>query len=88
MALMQRTRIIWQGFTGAPGYSTFYTRVSDPVQHDSRLAAETLRDAFQALVTRLPGEVTLEFPQETELIEDTTGEMIDPRASTGPPPSL
>lgn len=74
---MQRTQIIWQGFTGAPGYSTFYSRVSDPVQHDSRLAANTLRDALQALTNFLPQDVTLTFPRETELIEDTTGEMVD-----------
>lgn len=77
MALMQRTQVIWQGFIGAPGYSTFYTRVSDPSQHDTRLAAATLRDAFSALATRFPQDVTFTFPQETELIEDTTGEMVD-----------
>lgn len=74
---MQRTQVIWRGFIGAPGYSTFYTRVSDPSQHDTRLAAETLRDAFTALAPRFPSDIRFTFPQETELIEDTTGEMVD-----------
>lgn len=82
---MQKIQLIWEGFPGSPGYSTFYTRVADQAQHDYRQAAEVLRDAFQGLRTQLPTTVSIRFNPESEVIEDTTGDLVS-FASMGAPP--
>lgn len=76
MALIQRTQVIWDGFPGAPGYSTFYSTVSDQEQHDPTVAPLTIREAFTNLLPILPDDVQLRVSSEAEILEDTTGELV------------
>lgn len=88
MALIQRTQVIWDGFPGAPGYSTFYSTVSDLDQHDPRVAPATIREALTSILTILPDDVQLRISSEAEVIEDTTGELVAVMGVEPPLPAL
>lgn len=72
---MQRTRVVWSGWQGAPGYTNLFSRVADQQQHDYEAHATAVAAFFSALSNRLPPAVTLRIDPEVAVIEDTTGEI-------------
>lgn len=63
---MNRIRMAWSGFPGAPGVSTFY--VTDPVPFLNALHA-----AMADITTRLPLDCTVSFPGEGDIVNDVSG---------------
>lgn len=70
MATINRYRVNWTGFTGAPGISTFY---SDGA---STAALAAIRTFFNAISTYLPPSVALDFPGSGDQLDSTTGGLV------------
>lgn len=66
MALLDRYRITWTGFTGSPGVSTFYA----PDATDSRPAIRTF---FDSIADQIPNGVTVSFPTTGDIVADDSG---------------
>lgn len=66
---MYRYRILWEGFTGAPGYTNLYTDATVfPLN-----AMSTWASTF---VNYLPHGTTLTFPTTVDEIDETTGAIL------------
>lgn len=70
MAVINRYRVNWTGFTGAPGLSTFY---SDGA---STAALAAIRTFFAAISNVIPPSVSLDFPGAGDQLESTTGALV------------
>ncbi len=68
MADIQRVRVNWGGFIGAPGVSTFYGQ-------DANAMTTWLHTFFGALTTSLPADVTISFPTTGDVIDDVDGSL-------------
>lgn len=75
MALIQRTRVIWTGFTGSPGYTNLYARFGGPGNEDPTLHAEDVATLFTALRERMPRPVNVAIDQEVGIFDDETGDL-------------
>jgi len=65
---MNRVRVLWQGFPGAPGYSNHYV--------GSLTTAQTaIRAFYAALVTYLPNNLTITVPNTGDQVEEATGKI-------------
>lgn len=84
---MQRTRVLWTGFPGAPGYTNLFSRVASIGTHDPTIAMGDVATLFSALASRIPNSVTLAIEPEVAYIEDSDGEAqgFD---SVGTPPTI
>ena len=81
---ISRVTAIWQGFTGAPGYTNFFFDAfggGDVVDDEvGRVVA-----FFEALAAALPNGVSVAVQQEVAILEETTGGLIDyAQASSAP----
>ena len=70
MTRLFRVRASWTGFPGAPGVSTFYFL-------DINTATESLHTLFDAMKTILPNDVVVTVGAAGDVIEDTTGALVD-----------
>lgn len=75
MPLLQRTRVLWTGFLGAPGYTNLYARFVDaettpPINH-----AEDVATLFTALRARMPRAVNVQIEQEVAIVDEDTGDI-------------
>ncbi len=63
---MNRVRVTWTNFPGAPGYSNFYvgTTITDHTP---------IRTFFNALITYLPASVQINIPTNGDQISEATG---------------
>jgi len=77
--VMNRVRVAWQNFPGAPGVSTFY--VGSAV-----LAQSEIRAFFDALKAFLPSGLTLQVPNNGDQVDESTGLIVG--AWTGAPQAL
>jgi hypothetical protein len=66
MATLDRIRVTWTGFPGAPGYSTLYCL-------DANLHTGPLRAFFDAIKTNLPNNVTITVATAGDKISDVDG---------------
>lgn len=90
MTQLLRVKARWSGFTGAPGYSVLHFRdFNSPGGYEGAAGTEAAsgavsrtRSFFGALSAMLPDSVSIEPEQEVDLIEDTTGELLDSFQST------
>lgn len=65
---IQRERVHWTGFTGAPGVNTlFYATGADP--------APDLFTFFNAIKALLPTSVTVNYDFEGDTLDETTGSL-------------
>jgi len=69
MAGMQKRVCTWAGFTGAPGYTTFYFK-GDTLQSEAQLT-----NLFAAVAGNLPPSITITIPNTGELVDPSTGEV-------------
>lgn len=76
MAIIQRTRVIWEGFPGAPGYTNLFSEVNSVEDHDPSVHAEEVRDYFQAIGNLFPLAISMYVSAELPYIDDVTGEMV------------
>lgn len=76
MANIRRYRVVWSGFTGSPGVSTFYFSGSvDP--------APDLHTLFNAISAAFPSQVRWDFPTQGDTISDSNGALVGAFASAG-----
>lgn len=68
MANIFRQRVVWSGFPGGPGLSTFYFSEFPVPQF-------ALHDLFVSLATFLPADVTLTLQPGGDVIESSTGTL-------------
>jgi hypothetical protein len=78
MAYLYRVKARWSGFTGAPGYSVLHFReFGEPSGTEAAAAVGRVRLFFDDIKTWLPAAVSVLVEPEVEVIEDTTGELMD-----------
>lgn len=63
MVQLNRIHVLWTGFAGAPGYSTFYT--------------DGVGDALSAL-TAFYGAIKASLPNSVNILVQNSGEIVDP----------
>lgn len=96
MVAILRVQARWGGFSGAPGYSAFHFRDfgtgegtgTDGDVTQSQAAADKLTAFFSTIADRLPEDLTVQPEAEVEMLEDTTGELLDVFGITPLPPVL
>lgn len=81
MATLDRHRVAWTGFAGAPGISTFYFAAGYPVN-------TALRAFFQGLVNYLPTGCTTQVEPTGDEMDSSTGALIGAWADTAVSPSV
>jgi hypothetical protein len=80
MAIIERIRCQWSGFTGSPGLTTFYCT-------DALTLLPAVRTFFNALVTGIPTTAQISFEPFGPRIDDTTGNLTG-SWSTGTTPAV
>jgi hypothetical protein len=72
---MNRVRVVWSNWPGAPGYSNFYvgTTITDHTP---------IRTFFNALTTYLPAAVTITVPTSGDQISEATGAITGSYSAT------
>lgn len=75
MALLQRQRVVWSGFPGGPGLSTFYFTDAAARQAD-------LHSLLTSLTANLPTAVKLHIEPGGDIISDTDGRLTGVWAGT------
>lgn len=68
MTTIQRVRVLWTGFPGAPGISTFYFT-------DHSLQRASFGTFLEGVANSLPTDVLLTVPQTGDEIEAETGQL-------------
>lgn len=81
MVDIQRQRVRWSGFVGAPGISTFY--FEDAAGHQSAL--KTFLDAIK---TCLPSDVHMLIEPDGDVIDAATGDLTGAWTGTNEPESV
>lgn len=80
MGQILRVKMRWAGFTGAPGLSVFHMKdfasgdVQAPLAQDAVDRVDTFAEALRGLI---PYQATLTVQSDVEVLEDTTGELLD-----------
>lgn len=69
MTTINRARVSWNNFTGAPGLSTFYFG-------SSTVDMTALRTFFAAVAVTLPNSVQIAVPSSGDQINDTNGQIV------------
>jgi hypothetical protein len=77
-----QVRVTWSGFSGSPGVSTFYI----PAVNSTALTA--LRTMLSTQMGALPGNITLTFPSEGDIIQASTGALVSGWSVATPPTPL
>lgn len=77
MALLQRTRVLWTGFNGGPGYSNLFSRFEDDDSTDPITHAEDVATLFEAIRNYIPSTVSLAIDQEVAIFDEDSGELTD-----------
>lgn len=77
MTSLAKAQVLWTGFTGGPGVSTFYFDAATP-----NVAA--LRTFFEAIKAQIASTVTLKYPASGLQIDSITGQPIGSWSSTPP----
>lgn len=72
---MNRVRVVWSNFPGAPGYSNFYV--------GSTITDHTpIRTFFSTMATYLPGGLTITVPTSGDVISEATGAITGAYSAT------
>ena len=85
MVNILRVRSDWTGFVGAPGYTVMHFRDfntgtgggTDGDAAQALAAATRVRTFFDAVKAFLPTSVRVSVSPEVDLLEDTTGELVN-----------
>lgn len=80
MASLERLRVLWSGFKGAPGVSTFY--FTDAVAMQGPLHA-----FLATLLDNMPPAVTLKIESSGDIISDVDGSLLGAWVGDNLPPS-
>lgn len=87
MASIFRVKAEWTGFAGAPGISVFhFSTFEGNFGPGAQGAINALVNLFDGINSLIPDNITIRVSDEVEVIEDSTGELIDyvPGLTTAP----
>lgn len=92
MAPILRVKARWSGFVGSPGYTVLHFRDfgtgegegTDPTQQHAVDAVARTRTFFNAFSGSLPSVARVQVEGEVDLIESTTGELLNSFAVPAP----
>lgn len=90
MVNIMRVTTRWSGFPGAPGYTNLFFRDFDTATGtggdgstaQAQSATDRVRTFWTALRGLFPDEVRLDMNPEVDMLEDTTGQLVDSFAVT------
>lgn len=90
MSEILRVRSEWTGFNGAPGYTNLFFRDfgtdgdggSTATAANATAAVERVRNFFGSLSALFPDDVTITPDTNVDVLESTTGELVDSLTST------
>lgn len=80
MANILRVKMRWTGFIGGPGYSVFHMRdfnTDNPDNAQAVAALARISTFANAIKGFVPSQITLTPVGDVEVIEDTTGELVN-----------
>lgn len=94
MVNMLRVTTRWSGFNGGPGYTNLFFRDfgtgegpgSDGDAAQALSAASRVREFFNSLAPIFPNEVTFNVLSDVDILEDTTGTLVDSIQIEAPAP--
>lgn len=79
----------WSGFSGAPGFTVMHFRdfdtEGDVTQAQADSAVNRVGGFFNAISTALPSAVTVSISGDVEILEDSTGTLVDSVTAAGIP---
>lgn len=75
---LQRVRVVWTGFKGAPGYSNFYFAPGTPPPLNA------LRTFFEAVKANIPLGVVITYPGTGDIISEVNGAITDSWTASAP----
>lgn len=76
MASMNRVRVVWSGWAGQPGLSTFFMA-------DGRLDVTPIKTFFTSLILKVPAGITWTIPSLGDKIADSDGSLAGSWVGTG-----
>lgn len=82
-----RVQARWSGFTGSPGYSSFYFAGGGGLVSDAQQVADRVAAGFVEIAQHLPTGVAVQVESDVEVLDSDTGvlsayQSIDPPAPT------
>lgn len=75
MSNLLRCRALWNGFSGAPGYTNWYYDYSAGTPADATQALRTMYDFFNVLKASLPTDVIVSFPLDLAIMDSSSGQQ-------------
>lgn len=70
---MLRVQAVWNGWEGAPGYSSFYFAGGGGLISDAQQVADRVATSFELIAGLLPSQVTVSIPTEVEVVDSDSG---------------
>jgi hypothetical protein len=85
--VITRLRAVWNGWSGAPGYTSIYL-LGSPTATGLDSAAAAFKQFFTSLALQLPSAVTVSFDSTVNRIDEKTGIVTSVDGITTPPTSV
>lgn len=83
---LSQVQFTWAGWSGAPGYTSFYIADADPTALQD--FADTARTFFNGIAGYIPSGVTIGAPSTARKFDAVTGDLVDVVPITTPPASV
>lgn len=83
---ISQVTFVWTGWSGAPGYTSFYVDTGDVA--DAQLVANAGRAFFQAIRGELPTEVTIQCRGDFRVMDAATGNLVGINVLTTTPAAV
>jgi len=77
MVNLLRTRAVWTGFPGAPGYTNWFWDYEAGTPADASDAASSMYNFFNQITGQLPQDVIINISEEGAVVNDATGKQVD-----------
>lgn len=77
MVNLLRTRAVWTGFPGAPGYTNWFWDYEAGTPADASDAANSMYSFFDQITGQLPQDVIINISEEGAVVDDATGKQVD-----------
>lgn len=79
-----RVKTTWTGFTGAPGYTFLhFDAPTEPTTAGAKAVYDAAASFFSGISSQVTTAIKFDVSTEVEILEQTTGQMIDVLAVTG-----